>query len=157
MDEGLQTQLEIYLSRLENLIQRGRRLLGVLANDPSDESAGSTVRLWQGECGIAIHELSGGSKAHWLSRAFSEAFLLRSYGGRAAEGAAPGEIVLRLISVLEQAVASLSKNNESAIISASSQAPPPRRFDFVHNVELRLCSNKPTSTAELPLTRGVMT
>jgi hypothetical protein len=137
MDEGLQTQLEIYLSRLENLIQRGRRLLGVLANDPSDESAGSTVRLWQGECGIAIHELSGGSKAHWLSRAFSEAFLLRSSGGRAAEGAAPGEIVQRLISVLEQAVASLSKNNASAIISASSQAPPPRRFDFVHNVELR--------------------
>jgi hypothetical protein len=81
--------------------------------------------------------LSGGSKAHWLSRAFSEAFLLRSSGGQAPEEAAPEEIVQRLISVLEQAVASLSKDNEGAIISASSQAPPPRRFDFVHNVELR--------------------
>ena len=137
MDEGLQTQLEIYLSRLENLIQRGRRLLDVLANDPSGESSGSPVRLWQGECGITIHELSGGSKAHWLSRAFSEAFLLRSSGGVAVEGASPEEIVQRLVSVLEQAVASLSKNEEAAIISASSQAPPPRRFDFVHNAELR--------------------
>jgi hypothetical protein len=137
MDEGLRTQLEIYLSRLEDLIRRGRRLLDVLAKDPPDESAGSSVRLWQGECGIVIHELSGGSKAHWLSRAFSEAFLLRSSGGHAAEGAAPEEIVQRLVSVLEQAVGSLSKDNEGAIISASSQAPPPRRFDFVHNVELR--------------------
>jgi hypothetical protein len=137
MDEGLRTQLEIYLSRLEDLIRRGRRLLEVLANDPSDESAGSAVRLWQGECGIVIHELSGGSKAHWLSRAFSEAFLLRSSGGRAAEGAAPGEIVQRLVSVLEQAAASFSQNNDGAIISASMQAPPPRRFDFVHNLELR--------------------
>ena len=137
MDEGLRTQLEIYLSRLQDLIGRGRRLLEVLANEPSDDSASSSVRLWQGECGIVIHELSGGSKAHWLSRAFSEAFLLRSSGGHAAEGAAPEEIVQRLVSVLEQAVASLSKDNEGAIISASSQAPPPRRFDFVHNVTLR--------------------
>ena len=137
MDEGLRTQLEIYLSRLESLIARGRRILEVLAHNPAVESAGSSLRLWQGECGIVIHELSGGSKAHWLSRAFSDAFLLRSSGGRAAEGAAPEEIVQRLISVLEQAVASLTKNDEGAIISASTQTPPPRRFDFVHNAELR--------------------
>ena len=135
MDEALQTQLEIYLSRLEGLIQRGRQLLDVLGKG-SAEPASADIRIWQNECGIVIHELSGGSKAHWLSRAFSDAFLLRS-SGQAVEGASPQEIVQRLLSVLEQAVESLSQNNESAITSAWSQAPPPRRFDFVHNTELR--------------------
>ena len=136
MDEALQTQREIYLSRLEGLIQRGGKLLDVLGNGCA-EPATAGIRIWQNECGIVIHELSGGSKAHWLSRAFSDAFLLRSSGGQALEEASPKEIVQRLLSVLEQAVASLSQNNEGAIISASSQAPPPRRFDFVHNTELR--------------------
>lgn len=136
MDEALQTQLEIYLSRLERLIQRGRQLLEVLGKD-SAEPARADIRIWQNECGIVIHELSGGSKAHWLSRAFSDAFLLRGSGGQAVEGASPKEIVQRLVSVLEQAVASLSQNNEGAIVAASSQTPAPRRFDFVHNAELR--------------------
>lgn len=136
MDEALQTQLEIYLSRLEGLIQRGRQLLDVLGKD-SAEPAPADIRIWQNECGIVIHELSGGSKAHWLSRAFSDAFLLRSSGGQAVEGASPKEIVRRLLSVLEQGVASLTQNSEAAISSASSHAPPPRRFDFVQNTEIR--------------------
>ncbi len=63
---------------------------------------------------------------------------MRSANGRAVEGAAPAEIVTRLLGVLEQAVRSLSRVDDSAVISASSEAAPtPRRFDFVHNLELR--------------------
>ena len=137
MNESLQTQIETYLSRLENLIQRGRQVGEALATDSSDKSVLLATRLWQHDCGHTIHELSGGSKAHWLSRAFSDAFLLRSSSGSAVEGVAPADIVTRLLDVLEQAVTSLTRNDESAIASASTQAPPPRRFDFVHNRELR--------------------
>ena len=111
--------------------------MDALGDASSANSAHPDIRIWQNECGIVIHELSGGSKAHWLSRAFSDAFLLRGSGGQVVEGASPKEIVQRLVGVLEQAVASLSHNNEGAIVAASSQAPSPRRFDFVHNGELR--------------------
>jgi hypothetical protein len=62
---------------------------------------------------------------------------MRSTAGHAVEGAEPAEIVKRLLDVLEQAVASLSRTNDGPVISASSEAPPPRRFEFVHNPELR--------------------
>jgi hypothetical protein len=86
--------------------------------------------------------LSGGSKAHWLARAFSEAFLMRSADGRAVTGAPPAEIVTRLLGVLEQAVATLSAMDDGSGISASSPAsassePAPRRFDFVHSSDLK--------------------
>ena len=54
-----------------------------------------------------------------------------------SKAAPPVEIVKRLLDVLEQAVGSLSRLDDGAVISASSEAPPPRRFDFVHNPELR--------------------
>ncbi len=65
------------------------------------------------------------------------------------EGAEPAEIVTRLIDVLEQAVATLSGMGDgtsatgspsaslSASQSAAREAPPPHRFDFVHNPDLR--------------------
>lgn len=138
MDESQRVQIETYLSHLDGLIRRGRQFSDTLATDPSDESAIAVTRVWQEECGVTINQLSGGSKAHWLARSFSGAFLMRSANGRAVEGAAPAEIVKRLLGVLEQAVASLSRMDDSAVISASSEAaPPPRRFDFVHNPELR--------------------
>ena len=157
MDESLRAQIETYKSHLNSLIQRGRSLRETLApgagstftlnasseagsppeNDHSSKSAIAATRAWQEDCGVTINQLSGGSKAHWLARSFSEAFLMRSAAGQAAEGAAPDEIVQRLIGVLERAIASLSGMDEGRIISASSQAPPAHRFDFVHNVELR--------------------
>lgn len=137
MDESLKIQIETYLSRLDGLIRRGRELGGLLAADPSAGPAITATRAWQEDCGITIHQLSGGSKAHWLARSFSEAFLMRAADGRAVEGVAPAEIVKRLLYVLDQAVASLSRNDEDPVISASSAQPPPHRFDFVHNLELR--------------------
>jgi hypothetical protein len=68
---------------------------------------------------------------------------MRSAAGHAVEGAAPAEIVQRLLGVLEQAVATLSGMDGdkgpgfTAYSSASSEAPAPRRFEFVHNPELR--------------------
>jgi hypothetical protein len=137
MDQTLQTQLETYLSRLDGLISRGRALRSVLAADPSDGSAMAATRAWQEECGVTINQLSGGSKAHWLARSFSEAFLLRTAAGSAVEGAPPDEIIKRLIEVLEKAVGSLSPKDDALIVSASSEAPAPRRFEFVHDPDLR--------------------
>ena len=143
MDENLRAQIETYLSHLDGLMRRGRELRDTLATDPSNPSAIAATRAWQEDCGVTINQLSGGSKAHWLARSFSEAFLLRSAAGHAVEGAAPAEIVQRLLGVLEQAVATLSGMDGgkgpgfTAHPSASSEAPPPRRFEFVHNPELR--------------------
>ena len=143
MDENLRTQIETYLAHLDGLIRRGRQVRDTLTAEPSNPSAMAATRAWQEDCGVTINQLSGGSKAHWLARSFSESFLMRSADGRAATGAAPTEIVTRLIGVLEQAVATLSAMGDgsgvpgSSVVSASSEAPPPRRFEFVHNPELR--------------------
>jgi hypothetical protein len=137
MTESLQAQITTYLSHIDGLIQRGLQLRDTLATDPANSSAITATRAWQEDCGITINQLSGGSKAHWLARSFSEAFLMRSSAGRAVEGAEPAEIVKRLLDVLEQAVASLSRADDGAILSASSEAPAPHRFDFVRNPQLR--------------------
>lgn len=136
MDESLQAQLETYLSRLNGLMRRGRQMREALAEDPSNAATITATRRWQEECGVTINQLSGGSKSHWLARSFSEAFLKRSADGHAVEGAAPAEIVQRLLEVLEKAVASLSRTDDVPILSTSPE-PAPRRFEFVHNAELR--------------------
>jgi hypothetical protein len=138
MDESLRAQIDSNLSHLDGLIRRGRKLRETLAEDPSDKSALVANRAWQQDCGVAINQLSGGSKAHWLARLFSEAFLLRTTSGQVIEAVAPAEIVERLVGVLDQAVISLSQMGEGQSGSASpSAAPLPRRFEFVHNIQLR--------------------
>ncbi len=134
--DDVRAQIEIYRRRLEALIRSGLEVRAALPADPSNAAALVAVRAWQQDCGVIVNELSGGSKAHWLARAFSEAFLVRASEGGAVEGVAPAEIVTRLIGVLEQALASLSQDNVSAQLS-ESQTPAPRRFDFVHDPELR--------------------
>ena len=62
---------------------------------------------------------------------------MRSVSGHAVEGAEPAEIVTRLLAVLDQAVATLSGMDDGRGVTASPEAPPPRRFEFVHNPELR--------------------
>src|SRR4029077_11054983 len=138
MDQSLRAQIDTNLSHLDALIRRGRLLRDTLAEDASNKSALAANRAWQQDCGVAINQLSGGSKAHWLARAFSEAFLLRSTSGQVIEAVAPAEIVERLVGVLDQAVISLSGMGDGQSASASPVAAPlPHRFDFVHNVELR--------------------
>ena len=137
METSLRAQIETYLARLESLQRRGNELRDRLAAQASDPIAITETRRWQEDCGVTINQLSGGSKAHWLARSFSEAFLMRSQDGRAIEAVEPGEIVQRLLEVLRFAIASLSQSDEGPVIAASSQPPAPHRFDFVHNLELR--------------------
>src|ERR1700676_3873368 len=138
MDESLRAQIDSNLSHLDGLIRRGRRLRETLSEEPSNKSALVANRAWQQDCGVAINQLSGGSKAHWLARAFSEAFLLRATSGQVIEAVAPAEIVERLVGVLDQAVMSLSQMGEGQTASASPAAAPlPRRFEFVHTIQLR--------------------
>jgi len=136
MPESLEAQIKTYVSRLEHLVRRGHQVRDALATDSSNPSAIVATRAWQEECGVAINQLSGGSKAHWLARSFSEAFLMRSANGNATEGVPPQEIVKRLLEVLTQAVAALSRKDGGPVIIASEDVPP-RRFEFVHNPELR--------------------
>jgi hypothetical protein len=138
MDDSLRAQIDSNLSHLDGLIRRGRQLRETLAADPSSKSALVANRAWQQDCGVAINQLSGGSKAHWLARLFSEAFLMRATSGQVIEAVAPAEIVERLVGVLDQAVVSLSQMGAEQGTSGSSPAAPlPHRFDFVHNVALR--------------------
>src|SRR5258707_5228206 len=122
MDESVRAQIETYLSHLDGLIRRGRQLRDTLAtgagstwsppeNGPSSKSAIAATRVWQEDCGVTINQLSGGSKAHWLSRSFSEAFLMRPAAGSAVEGAVPPEIGKPLVNVLEQTFASATRAN----------------------------------------------
>jgi hypothetical protein len=143
LDESVRTQIETYVTHLNGLIRRGREVRGTLENDPSNPAAMAATRAWQEDCGVTINQLSGGNKSHWLARTFSGAFLMRAADGRAAEGAPPTEIVSRLINVLEQAISTLSGMEDTAgayefsPASALAQAPAPRRFEFVHNADIR--------------------
>jgi hypothetical protein len=134
--ESLKAQVQSYLVQLEALLRRGQELRDLLAKDATNVSALASTRVWQEQCGAMIHQLSGGSKAHWLARAFSDAFLMRSVSGHALQKTPPEKIVERLLSVLEQAVSSLL-NPENPPIATTTMEPTPRRFEFVHNAELR--------------------
>ena len=138
MDESSQSQIGTYLRHLDDLIRRGRQVRATLADAPANAAALATNRAWQQDIGVTINQLSGGSKTHWLARSFSEAFLVRSPSGEVVEKVAPAEITERLVSVLEQAVNSLTRMGEGENISVTPEmAPAPRRFEFVHNAELR--------------------
>jgi len=161
MDDGLRAdasrraQIDTNLRHLDGLIHRGHHLYEALATDPSSSSALAANRVWQQDCGAAVNQLSGGSKAHWLARSYSEAFLMRSTAGSVIAAAAPAEIVSRLVDVLEQAVTSLSRMRDGQGVSASWEAPPsPRRFEFVHNPELRPVLEQAFSDSRRALEKG---
>lgn len=153
MSESLEAQIKNYASRLDHLIRRGQQVRDALAQDSSNPAAIVATRAWQEECGVAINQLSGGSKAHWLARAFSDAFLMRSAKGNAAEGAAPQDIVQRLLEVLTQAVAALSREEGGPVMIASTDVPP-RRFEFVHNPELRQVLEQAFTDARQAMEQG---
>jgi hypothetical protein len=154
MDQSLESQIQTYLAHLDGLIRRGQELRDTLVSDSSDAATVAAMRRWQEDCGVTINQLSGGSKAHWLARSFSQAFLMRAADGRAVEGAAPAELAQQLLGVLGQAVASLTATDDKAITAASSNAPPPRRFEFVHNAELRPVLEQAYSDSRAALAAG---
>jgi hypothetical protein len=120
------------LQRLDELIGRGRDLQrGSTAR--AGDGIGGVLRVWQRDCAAAVSDLSGGSKAHWLSRAYSRAFLLAAPGAGVVVEASPGEIVDRIVAVLAEARAALAAADASAL---AAPAPAARRFDFVHDPQL---------------------
>jgi len=128
MDEALRHQRDTSLDQLDTLIRRGREIALTRSVD--------VTRAWQTDCAAAVNQLSGGSKAHWLARAYSEAFMVRSANGGVVVEADATEILERILGVLAQAVVSLARMDDVTV--ASSSVPPrARRFDFVHNVDLR--------------------
>jgi len=134
VEEQLSAQIRTFRSQLERLIAHGRTLRSLLSADPSPADL-AVARVWQRECGALVNEMSGGSKAHWLARAFGDAFMARDATGAAVEEVTPGEIVGRLLAVMEQASGALAQLDAAPLTSADP--PAPRRFDFVHDAVLR--------------------
>jgi len=134
-------QLTQALAFLDRLSARGRQIAERLQTTPD---SAVDIRAWQQDVAVAVNELSGGSKQHWLSRAFSQAFLV---GAPSGPGAPSGDVVTevsaadivdRLLAVLAQARSSLATMEPlDAAGAAAAPAPAVRRFDFVHNAELR--------------------
>ena len=127
MDEALRAHVDASLDQIEDLTRRGRQLKVTLSVD--------LIREWQRDCAAAINQLSGGSKAHWLARAYSGAFLVRATDGAVVVEASAAEIVDRILDVLAQARTSLS--GIDSLPAPAAAAPSPRRFEFVHNPQLR--------------------
>ena len=127
MDEILRAHVDASLDLIEDLTRRGREIKVTLAVD--------VLREWQRDCAAAINQLSGGSKAHWLARAYSGAFLVRATDGGVVVEASATEIVDRILDVLAQARTSVMRI-EGLSASPSAAASPPR-FDFVRTPQLR--------------------
>lgn len=144
MDENLRRQRDASIAQFESLIRRGRQI--------QSAPAAHAVRAWQQECAAAIHQLSGGSKAHWLSRAFSNALLVRSSAGAVVVEADAKDIVERILDVLAQGAAALSRME--GVTGAAGAAPPPRQFDFVRSAELRPVLEQAYADSRAALDRG---
>jgi hypothetical protein len=144
VDETLRHQRDVSLGQLESLIRRGRQL--------RETPTAPGTRLWQQDCAAAVNQLSGGSKAHWLARAYSGAFLMRSADGGVVLEADATEIIDRILGVLAEGVASLSRMDD--IAAASAESPRPRQFEFVHNAELRPILERTLADSRGALERG---
>ena len=144
MDEHLLHQRQTALVHLDALMRRGREL--------DDARAVGAIRAWQQECAAAVNQLSGGSKAHWLARAYSGAFLVRPADGGVVVEADAIEIVERILGVLAEGAASLSRLDD--VHAASSELPQPRRFDFVHDAALRPVLERALADSRDALARG---
>ena len=114
MDESLRHQRDTSLGQLEALIRRGRQI--------NDTRAVDATRAWQQDCAAAVNQLSGGSKAHWLARAYSGAFLMRSADGGVVLEADATEIVDRILDVLAQGAMSLARMDDGAASSGAGGA-----------------------------------
>ena len=134
MEDAFLAHRDAAIALLDRLIGRGREIADRL--DTTPEGA-VDIRAWQQDCAVAVNELSGGSKAHWLSRAFSTAYLVPPSAGGVVVEAGVVEIVGRLNDVLARAKASLAAVDGSDVPGGALSAPEPRRFDFVHDAQLR--------------------
>jgi hypothetical protein len=144
MDDSLRHQRDASLAQIEALIRRGQQI----RTTPEVEAS----RAWQRDCAAAVNQLSGGSKAHWLARAYSRAFLVSSAPGGVILEVDASEIADRILGVLAQGAASLSHMDEVA--GSAAAPPPPRQFEFVHDAELRPVLEQTFADSRDALERG---
>jgi hypothetical protein len=159
MADSLRDARDTAIRHVDSLIHRGEELHHQLAAGPTPAPDTPALRAWQQQCAEAVTHLSGGSKAHWLSRAFSEAFLVRSADGGALVEASAVDIVRRLVEVLGRARASLLQmaGDPGAIFATDDQlreARPPQRFEFVHRRELQPVLERAYADGRAALDRG---
>ena len=144
MDDSLRHQREASLAQLEALIRRGHQI--------RDTQEVEATRTWQQDCAAAINQLSGGSKAHWLARAYSGAFLVGPGPGGVVLEVDATEIVDRILGVLGQGASSLSTMDD--VRRALPPRRPPRQFEFVHDAELRPVLERTYAESHDALERG---
>jgi hypothetical protein len=154
MESGLPQQLAAYEHRVSHLLSDGLDLSGRFEAHRDHARELVALRAWQRECAATISQLSGGSKAHWLSRAYSEAFLLKN-AGSAGEAAAQ-TIVERIIAVLRQAQASLAEMRQGTPQGAVNR-PASGRFAFVQDPSLRPRLEQAFVDGQAALDRGAPT
>jgi hypothetical protein len=131
-------------SALATLVGRGRELCTALRADGSSRPTQAETRIWQQDCAALVSQLSGGSKAHWLAREFSHAFLVHAPAGRQVEEIDMAIIVERILDVLEKAQQALTvagqstvDGRQSSVDGRSAAAAHVRRFEFVRDASLR--------------------
>ena len=159
MSDSARDARDIAIRHVDSLIQRGAALEQRLSTDATTAADVDEMRAWQQQCAAAVTHLSGGSKAHWLSRAFSEAFLVRSAEGGAVVEAPALDIVRRLVDVLVQARASLLQmdGNPGQFFVATEEpgeSHPQQRFAFVHRRELQPVLEHAYADSRAALDRG---
>ena len=149
--------IEAYRHRLDHLSAEGQQLRAALASSPDGTANVQALGVWQRECAATVSQLSGGSKAHWLSRAFSEALLVPAATAGSAGDTSVVTITDRLLSVLDSASRSLA----GAVAPASSDSagiPPPRpRFTFIKNAALCSGLERAYLDAQEAFSRGKFT
>jgi hypothetical protein len=116
------------------LLRTGRELCRALRADGSSHSTQTETRIWQKDCAALVSQLSGGSKAHWLAREFSHAFLVLAPVGRQVEEPELAIIVERLLDVLEKAQRALTVDSRQSTVDSRTHV---RRFEFVRDASLR--------------------
>lgn len=150
--DALSSSLHAYRHRLDHLLAEGRQLQEALATAPGSSADLDALRVWQRACAATIGQLSGGSKAHWLARAYSDGLLVPR-----AESASVTTIIDRILDVLDRACASLAHADGPRALGPGGDAPPapPRaRFTFIGDEALRSGLERAYLDGQAALLRG---
>lgn len=138
-----------YRQHLNRLRHQGRALEG----DSDLSSDGPELRAWQQECATLVGQLSGGTKSHWLARAFSDAFLVTpSQPGAVTTEVSAKEIVARILAVLDLAGESLQRLERGE--PSGTSGPVADRFAFIADPTLRMGLAEVDRVAQEALARG---
>jgi hypothetical protein len=161
MDDRLAAQRDAAQRRLHALAVEGRALRDHFRHTSLDRLGEERLETWQRACASLVGQLAGGRKSHWLSRAFSDAFLLSPVASAhptltAPPADIPPEVIVdRILGVIEQADASLAGMGVAAGPAAGggSQARQ-TRYDFVNSRELRATLETADLEAQAAFERG---